>query len=197
MGAVPGVIGVLQAVETVKILSGAGDVLSGRLMLYDALAGAVRTVRLRPRNPEAAKIEDLIDYVQFCGAGAHDKGEPLKLLAENDRIDVTELKVMLGRKEKDFVLVYVRTRPEMDICRLPGSANVPMSDVDKSKGVDVIKSMLAEGKKSELVMVCRRGNDSQKAVVKLREALTDIVIRDVKGGLHAWAKKIDKDFPVY
>jgi len=85
LGPVPGVIGTLQALEAIKILSGVGEVLSGKLLLYDALTVSFRTIKLRERNPDS-KVEQLIDYELFCGAKATDKDLPLTVLQKSDRI---------------------------------------------------------------------------------------------------------------
>ncbi len=85
LGPVPGVIGVLQAVEAIKVLSGVGDVLSGKLLLYDALTASFRTIKLRERNPDSM-VEKLIDYEQFCGTKATDKDQPVNVLQKSERI---------------------------------------------------------------------------------------------------------------
>ncbi len=196
LGVVPGVIGVLQALEAIKIIADVGEVMAGKLLIFDGLQGSFRAVKLRPRQLEGQEIHKLIDYEQFCGAGAHDKDEPLQLLQPDDRISPETLKEKISGGEKQFALLDVRSKPEMDICSLPGSFNVPMGDLERGK-TDEITSKL-EGEKTELVVVCRRGNDSQRAVMLLKPLLSDSVkIRDVRGGLHAWAKDVDDKFPVY
>ncbi len=196
VGAVPGVIGVLQALEAIKVASGAGEVASGRLLIFDGFTCKFRTVKLRGRVPESDKIEKLIDYNQFCGAGAHDKDEPLKLLDKSQRISVRDLEDKLKVHGDKVAVVDVRSAPEMDICSLAGSTNVPIGELDLERGAEKLKS-LAEGKE-EVVFLCRRGNDSQRAVNKAKKILDRRVkLADVAGGLHAWARDIDNDFPVY
>lgn len=156
-----------------------------------------RTVKLRSRREHSDDIDRLIDYVQFCGAGPHDKDEPLTLLGPADRITASELGDKIGRRgESDFVLFDVRSAPEMDICSLPGSVNVTMSELATEKGLARVREK-AKGRR-EAVFLCRRGNDSQKAVLVAREALKEVnKVVDVVGGLHAWARDVDKNFPVY
>ena len=194
LGVVPGVIGVLEALEAIKVVTDVGQVLSGRMLLFDGLLGTFRVIKLRPR--QEITVEKLIDYVQFCGAGAHDKDEPLRLLEKHDRISAAELKErMSADKKRDFLLIDVRTKPEMDICALPGSVNLPIGDLDKE---EKRRSMIENGNQKEVIFVCRRGNDSQRAVKKLRAISgQQLVIKDLAGGLHAWAKHVDNDFPVY
>ena len=108
-----------------------------------------------------------------------------------------KLKVDVSKRP---VIVDVRSAPEMDICTLPGPVvNVPFGQLDKPAQIEKVKSALDSSTSQELILVCRRGNDSQRAVAKLKDELSglSLTIRDVRGGLHAWAKNIDKDFPVY
>lgn len=141
-----------------------------------------------------AKIDKLIDYVQFCGAGAHDKDEPLKLLNnQDDRISVHQLSDIL--KDGKSVVVDVRSKPEMQICSLPNTINIPIGDVEKSDSLELLNQKMTESESKSLIVLCRRGNDSQKAVLSFRKHFENV--KDVQGGLHAWAAKIDKDFPVY
>ena len=199
LGVVPGTIGVLQALEAIKVLANLGDVLSGRLLLFDGLAGTFRTVKLRPRKAvEVEKISELVDYVQFCGAGANDKDEPLNILAEGDRMSALELSSTLNSSSPPL-LIDVRTAPEMEICSLPGTVNVPLNRIRRSSGKDELMRSVQEAGTSELVLLCRRGNDSQVAASELKNVMAKegVRVRDVVGGLHAWAQDVDKDFPVY
>ena len=146
------------------------------------------------KEEEVAKVDKLIDYVQFCGAGAHDKDEPLRLLHnEEDRISVHQLSDIL--KEGKSVVVDVRSKPEMQICSLPNTMNIPIGDVEKSDALDLLKKKMTESQSNSLYVLCRRGNDSQKAVISFRKHFENV--KDVRGGLHAWAAKIDNEFPVY
>ena len=199
LGVIPGTIGVLQALEAIKVLAGLGDVLSGRLLLFDGLAGTFRTVKLRPRKVEAVEsISELVDYVQFCGAGANDKDEPLKIVAESDRMSALELSSTLKSPSPSLV-VDVRSEPETEICSVPGTINVPLNRIRRPGGKDEVTRLAKEAGARELILLCRRGNDSQIAASELREAMAKegVRVRDVAGGLHAWARDVDKDFPVY
>ena len=207
LGVIPGTIGVLQALEAIKVLAELGDVLSGRMLLFDGLAGTFRIVKLRPRKvEEVEKISALVDYVQFCGAGANDKDEPLNILAEGDRISALELCSIL-KSPSDSLVVDVRSEPETEICSAPGTINVPLSRIRRSDGKDEVMQLVKEwrmvakeaGAMTELILLCRRGNDSQIAASELREVMAKegVRVRDVAGGLHAWARDVDRDFPVY
>jgi len=193
VGVVCGVIGTLQAQEALKIIGEFGDVLSGKMLLYDALSTRFTTVKLRPRKVESEKIDQLIDYEQFCGAKATDKDLPLELLDAKSRISVQEYV-----KLRNFVLIDVRTEPEMDICQLENSLNIPLNDIPKEKSVMKINQKLTESSTKNLILVCRKGNDSQKAVKILEDKLpNDVIIKDILGGLYAYAEEIDDTFPKY
>ena len=194
VGVVCGVIGTLQAQEALKIIGEFGDVLSGRMLLYDALSTRFTTVKLRPRKVESEKIDRLIDYEQFCGAKATDKDLPLDILDAKSRISVQEY----VKLQTDYVLIDVRTEPEMDICQLENSLNIPLNDIHKEKSVTKINQKLTESSTKNLILVCRKGNDSQKAVKMLQDKLpNDVIIKDILGGLYAYAEEIDESFPKY
>lgn len=200
LGVVPGVIGVLEALEAIKIVLGWTGVLSGQLLLFSAESGTFRNIRLRGRNPgcdacgDAPTITSLIDYEQFCGTKATDKDTALKLLAREQRISPETLNEIFICKKKGL-LIDVRNSEEFDMCAIPHSINVPLKNIDDPSTVNKIKGLLQNDDSHQenlsVYVVCRRGNDSQKAVLKLQEILRDqnLVICDLEGGLHAWSKK--------
>ena len=199
LGVIPGTIGVLQALEAIKVLADLGDVLSGRLLLFDGLAGSFRTVKLRPRKAEAVEgVKELVDYVQFCGAGANDKDESLKILDEGDRMSAVELSSALKSLPLPLV-VDVRTVPEREICSIPDTLGMPLNMIRRKEGKDEVVNMVKMSGAAQLILLCRRGNDSQVAAMELKEVMAKegVRVRDVVGGLHAWARDVDKDFPVY
>lgn len=196
VGVVPGIIGSLQAQETMKILGGFGEVLSGKLLLFDSFTFRFTLVKLRPRSAKADEIKELIDYEQFCGAKATDKESGLKLLTAEDRITVQEYCSSFDN-QPNHVLIDVRSEPEMDICKLENAQNFPFSDVDKPDSIERIKKLLNTSQSDTLIVMCRRGNDSQKAVQALKPKLENIVIKDIKGGLYAWSDHVDSNFPKY
>ncbi|XP_046567076.1 sulfur carrier protein adenylyltransferase-like [Haliotis rubra] len=210
LGVVPGIIGCLQALEAVKIMAQIGTSFSQRLLLFDALDGMFRTIKLRPRQPQCPvcgdnpSITQLIDYEQFCGARASDKEHALTVLHDTERISPKVYQEMLV-KRSPHVLVDVRTEVEMGICQLPHpSVNIPISSVNKGDCIERLKASIKKQSTSDnspvsVVLVCRRGNDSQNAVRSLQDSLSDcnVTLKDIRGGLHAWARQVDKDFPVY
>ena len=201
MGAVVGVIGCLQALECVKILVGRGTGYSGALMLFDGLEGRVRTVKLRGRRVGGeSDVTRLIDYTQFCGAAPTDKESSLALLGAQDRVTARELGAVRERGEM-YLVVDVRTETEVEMCGLEGSLNLPLGDLQfdgkREELKDKLEKVMAEGNSSEVFIICRRGNDSQMGVEIVRNMVPGVRVRDVVGGLHAWARDVDSNFPVY
>ncbi|XP_038220504.1 adenylyltransferase and sulfurtransferase MOCS3 [Zerene cesonia] len=207
-GPVPGAIGALQALEAIKLLVGhARDkLLVGRMLIFDGEDMSFRTVKLRPRNvqcpscSENPTITKLVDYEIFCSAQANDKDLNLDILPPENRITVTELagKLTGDVSEKRHLLVDVRSAPEFNMCKIDGAVNYPIDDLRKDK----MDALLTEIRKctSQVTFICRRGNDSQIAAKRVLDVIEDKhknKIKDLTGGLHAWSKYIDHDFPVY
>ncbi|MFN6516804.1 MAG: molybdopterin-synthase adenylyltransferase MoeB [Nostoc sp. CreGUA01] len=190
LGILPGIIGVIQATETVKIIIGQGNTLSGRLMLYNALDMKFRELKLRP-NPIRPVIEKLIDYEQFCGI-PQAKAEEAKQQMEIQEMTVKDLKELLDSGAKDFVLLDVRNPNEYEIAKIPGSVLVPLPDIENGDGVAKVKEILNG---HHLIAHCKMGGRSAKALAILKEA--GIVGTNVKGGINAWSREIDPSVPEY
>ncbi|MFP4009869.1 MAG: molybdopterin-synthase adenylyltransferase MoeB [Spirulinaceae cyanobacterium] len=190
LGVLPGIIGCIQATETIKIILGTGDTLSGRLLLYDALNMKFRELRLRP-NPERPVIEKLIDYEQFCGI-PQAKAEEEKQRMAMSEMTVKELKELLDSGADDYVLVDVRNPNEYEIARIPGSVLVPLPDIEEGKGVEKVKE-LANGHR--VIAHCKMGGRSAKALNILKEH--GIEGTNVVGGITAWSREVDSSVPEY
>ncbi|MBD2446473.1 molybdopterin-synthase adenylyltransferase MoeB [Nostoc sp. FACHB-152] len=190
LGILPGIIGVIQATETVKIILGNGNTLSGRLLLYNALDMKFRELKLRP-NPIRPVIEKLIDYEQFCGI-TQAKAEEAKQQQEIAEMTVTELKALLDSGAKDFVLLDVRNPHEYDIAKIPGSVLIPLPDIESGDGVGKVKELLNGHR---LIAHCKMGGRSAKALSILKEA--GITGTNVKGGITAWSREVDPSVPEY
>jgi molybdopterin/thiamine biosynthesis adenylyltransferase/rhodanese-related sulfurtransferase len=190
LGILPGIIGLIQATETVKIIIKQGNTLSGRLMLYNALDMKFRELKLRP-NPIRPVIEKLIDYEQFCGI-PQAKAEEAKQQMEMSEMTVQELKELLDSGAKDFVLLDVRNPHEYEIAKIPGSVLVPLPDIENGDGVAKVKEILNGHR---LIAHCKLGGRSAKALGILKEAGIDGT--NVKGGINAWSKEIDPSVPEY
>ena len=213
LGPVVGVIGSLQAVEVIKIATGAGCSFAGRLVLYDGLDGTFRCVKVRGRQKNCAACGDsptitkLIDYESFCGASAGDKCQKLNILSPSERISAPEYAAFV-KTGKPHLLVDVRTPVELEITKLPTTThNVPMDEFTKPEGCSSLLNILREDVHKRvsdklplpLFVVCRRGNDSQLAVRKLQSLFSDVsvTIQDIFGGLTAWSNDVDENFPIY
>lgn len=199
MGPVVGTVGVLMALEALKILGNVKGArsLAGRLMIFDGKATQFRDVKLRGRNPECVACGDGVrldvssfDYDTFVNGGTPPAVER-PVLRDEFRISVQQLADMRRKKlDKEFFLLDCRPANQFALCALGNSENVPLSKLDDTVGSRLQKLG------TPIVVLCRRGNKSQTATVKLREmGLNDVV--DVRGGLQAWHREIDKDFPLY
>jgi adenylyltransferase/sulfurtransferase len=190
LGVLPGIIGTIQATEAIKIILGAPNTLSGRLLLYNALDMRFRELKLRP-NPERPVIEKLIDYEQFCGI-PQAKQQEAKEQMELAEISVKELKELIDSGADDFVLVDVRNPNEYQIAKIPGSVLVPLPDIEQGSGVAKVKEILNGHR---LIAHCKMGGRSAKALGILKEA--GIEGTNVKGGITAWSREIDPNVPEY
>jgi len=191
LGILPGVIGVLQAIETVKLILGIGDVLLGRLLLFDALKMRFREMKLR-KNPECPMcgkhrtITGLIDYEQFCGAPARE-GPVYQEAPKVPEITCVDLKKKIDSK-KPFVLIDVREPHEFQISRIPGSTLIPLGDVPK-------RWQEIPGDQ-EIVIHCKAGVRSAKALLFLQQQGYKNLL-NLKGGIDAWAEEVDPSLPRY
>lgn len=200
IGMVPGVIGCMQALEVVKILTGYGDVCTGKLLLFDGTDARWRHVALRGKLPDCAVCANpstapaVQDYTAWCGTGPTNKCCGLSVLPKELRISCQDLRDRLLSEQPSCLLLDVRPKCQFEMCHLPRSINIPFEQLDKE--LDSLEKKLTEN--AEVVVICRRGNDSQLAVEKLRQAWNQAVkVCDVRGGLEAWSRTVDPDFPTY
>jgi adenylyltransferase/sulfurtransferase len=190
LGVLPGIIGTIQANETIKVILGTGNTLSGRLLLYNALDMTFRELKLRP-NPVRPVIEKLIDYEQFCGIPQAQQ-EAEKEKAGIAEMTVTELKQILDSGAKDVLLLDVRNPNEYEIASIPGAVLVPLPDIENGKGIDKVKGLLNGHK---LIAHCKMGGRSAKALGILKEHGIEGI--NVKGGITAWSREVDPSVPEY
>jgi adenylyltransferase/sulfurtransferase len=186
LGILPGLVGVVQATETVKLIAGIGEPLVGRLLLVDALSMQFRTVRLRkdPRCPACGtrELRALVDYEQFCGIrGQEDETEGVPTLTPR------ELEARLRGKEP-LDLVDVRERHEWDICRIEGARLAPLSSFAEAlRTLDSAR---------DVVLYCRSGVRSAKALRQLQAAGFRRVW-NLAGGILRWSDDVDPSIPKY
>jgi sulfur-carrier protein adenylyltransferase/sulfurtransferase len=190
LGILPGIIGVIQATEAIKIILGQGTTLSGRLLLFNALDMKFRELKLRP-NPERPVIEKLIDYEMFCGI-PQAKAAEAEQQAAIPEMTVTDLKQVLDSGAADYVLLDVRNPNEYEIAKIPGSVLVPLPDIENGQGVEKVRSLLNGDR---LIVHCKMGGRSMKALGILKGAGIDGT--NVKGGIQAWSREVDASVPEY
>ncbi|UBF25920.1 molybdopterin-synthase adenylyltransferase MoeB [Kovacikia minuta CCNUW1] len=191
LGILPGIIGVIQATETVKIILGKGTTLSGRLLLFNALDMKFRELKLRP-NPVRPVIDRLIDYEEFCGI-PQAKAAEAKERAAMQEMTVQDLKQLLDSGADDYVLLDVRNPNEYEIARIPGAVLVPLPEIENGDGVTQVKELLNGHK---LIAHCKLGGRSAKALALLKEK-AGIEGINVKGGITAWSREVDSSVPEY
>jgi adenylyltransferase/sulfurtransferase len=189
LGVLPGIIGVIQATETIKLILGAGEPLIGRFLIFDALRMKFRELKLR-KDPDCPvcgthpTVTALIDYEQFCGVRPAAEATPVNTATE---ITSVELKQRLDRGDK-LKIVDVREPNEYQINRIPGSELIPLGDVPKR-----VNELNPE---DEIVVHCKMGGRSAKAADFLRSVGYKKVL-NLKGGILDWIDKVDPSQPKY
>jgi sulfur-carrier protein adenylyltransferase/sulfurtransferase len=189
LGVLPGIVGAIQAAETLKLIIGKGEPLVGRLLLFDALAMRFRELKLR-KNPECPvcgghpTITKLIDYEEFCGIRGEESASPAQAVVPE--IAPRELKARLDRGDDLFIL-DVREPHEFQICNLGGHL-IPLGEL--SRRVNELDSS------REIVAHCRSGKRSAEAVEFLRSAGFRKVL-NLKGGILGWSDEVDASVPKY
>ena len=190
LGVLCGSIGSIQVNEAIKVITGIGEPLVGRLMIYDALEMSYRTVRVR-KDPECAvcgknpTITELIDYEEFCGAVSEDALNA----ASGSTITATELKAMLDNDDKIF-LVDVREPNEYEIVSIPGSVLIPKDQFLNGSALEKLPQ------DRRIVLHCKSGARSAECLAVVKNAgFSDAV--HVGGGVLAWVNQVDPSLPVY
>jgi adenylyltransferase/sulfurtransferase len=186
LGVLPGIIGSIQALETIKWIIGAGDSLVGRLVLFDALKLRFRELKLRkdPSCPicgDNPTIHQLIDYEAFCGIGATPAYQGPEVLVEELRQERTE-------KGENLVLIDVREPHEWEIAHIDGARLIPLGQLP-----DRISELDGH---DEIVTYCHKGSRSMKALEILRGAGFGKV-RSLAGGIDAWAQRVEPGMARY
>ncbi|MBV9656843.1 MAG: molybdopterin-synthase adenylyltransferase MoeB [Verrucomicrobia bacterium] len=191
LGVLPGIVGVIQAIEAIKLLVGIGEPLIGRLVHFDALKLKFREFKLRrdPHCPvcgEQPTVTELIDYEQFCGVPQAAAAEAAE--APVPEIGVAELKRRLDTGSHDFLLLDVREPYEYDIARIPGAKLIPLGE---------LPSRMSElDSAQEILIHCKTGRRSAQALRQLQEAGFG-KLQNVAGGIQAWSEEIDPAVPKY
>jgi sulfur-carrier protein adenylyltransferase/sulfurtransferase len=189
LGVLPGTIGTIQATEALKVLLGIGEPLIGKLLLYNALDMSFDFVKLK-KNPNCrvcgpnADIKELIDYEEFCGVPSHDHEEG----SAGATWDITVTELAERVKTNHLKLIDVREPHELEISRLPNATNIPLGQ---------LAARLSElDSAEEMVLFCKSGARSARALELLTSAGFKKV-KNLKGGINAWAREVDKSLPIY
>jgi adenylyltransferase/sulfurtransferase len=188
LGVLPGVIGVIQGIEALKLMLGLGDSLIGRLLMFDALGMRFRELRLKkdpacPLCGERPTLRELIDYESFCGLAP---SEQAIATAESWEIGAPELKARLASGE--VTLLDVREPHEQRIARIEGATLIPLGQIaDRARELDP---------SHEIVLHCHHGVRSLRALELLRQAGFR-KLKSLRGGIEAWSREVDPSVPRY
>jgi adenylyltransferase/sulfurtransferase len=197
LGILPGIIGTLQAAETIKLIIEQGHPLIGRLLFLDVLEMRPREMKLRkdpdcPICGENATIKALIDYEEFCGIGRGELGLEETTKREESEEDVLEINIDQFKEIRDngnnVVVLDVREYHEYDICNIEDSVLIPLGEL-----ADRLDEL---NKDDEIVVHCHHGGRSMRATQFLRDKGFKNV-KNLAGGIDAWAEKFDPDMPRY
>lgn len=193
LGILPGLLGTIQATEVIKLILGIGEPLIGRLLLFDALSMDTRVVKLR-KNPqcpicgENPTIHELIDYEEFCGAPIGGETPIADQADPRWQITPIEVKHRLAEHDPRFVLIDVRDPHEWEIAHIDGAKLIPLPDLPaRMNELDT---------RDEIVLQCRTGVRSMKALNLLRDS-GFTRLKNLTGGIHAWAEDVEQDMPIY
>ena len=181
-------IGSIMATEAIKLITGIGETLLGRLMIYDALEMSYRTVKIR-RDPAGEPITELIDYDFFCGTVSDEAAEA----AKDSTISVKQLKDMLDKRERgetDFILVDVREPNEWDIVHIPGAELIPKGEFLNGNALTKMPT------DKPVVLHCKVGGRSAEVLAVMKGAGFSDAIH-VGGGVVAWVNQIEPEKPSY
>jgi adenylyltransferase/sulfurtransferase len=177
-------IGSIMVTEAIKLITGIGETLLGRLMVYDALEMTYRTIKIR-KDPNGEKITELIDYDAFCGVVSEDARDA----AAGHTITPLELKQKIDAHE-NFVLVDVREPHEYEIVRIPGSVLIPKDRIISGEALAELPQ------DRQIVLHCKSGARSAEALAALHQAGFGDAVH-VGGGVLAWAREVDPSLPTY
>ena len=189
LGVLPGTIGTIQATEALKVLLDIGEPLIGKLLLYNALDMTFDFVKLK-KNPNCrvcgpnADIKELIDYEEFCGVPSHDHEEG----SAGANWDITAPELAERVKQNHLKLLDVREPHELEISALPDAQNIPLGQ---------LAARLSElDSADEMVIFCKSGARSARGLELLVSAGFKKV-KNLKGGINAWAREVDSEIPIY
>ena len=188
LGVMPGLVGLLQATEAIKLITGIGRLLDGRLLLVDGLAMRFRELKLQA-TPGRPVIDRLIDYESFCGV--RHAGSAPEEMARMNSVTVQELKQRIDAGD-GLALIDVRNPPEAEVAVITGAELIPLAMIESGEAVERIRALAST---QPLYVHCKLGGRSAKAVQLLAEHGIEAI--NVQGGIDAWSQHIDPTVPRY
>ncbi|VDK32390.1 unnamed protein product [Taenia asiatica] len=197
LGVVPGIIGTLQAAEVIKLLSGIGESMAGRLLVFDLERNSIRTVKLRQARSDCKTCSRVnritpqdvkkADYVDFCDDSSQNMSRSTVIPKSETRISVQELKEIRDSK-KPHLLIDIRPAVETEICRLTDCLYIPFNELYKESNLTLIRDRIRAAHEVSpntpfpVILLCRRGNKSHAACNQFAEALERILPRSASSG---------------
>ncbi len=178
VGVLPGIIGLIQATEVIKIITGIGDILDGRLLVYDALQMKFKELSLIHDNNNK-KIDSLINYKDFCSSG-NNKSEYII-----DKVSVKEMKsIMIDNNE--ILLIDVRTKDEYELHKIPGAKSIPLNEIESR---EILENLREISLHRTIYLYCKSGHRSEKALqILLKNGIKGF---NIIGGIDAWTNEIN------
>jgi adenylyltransferase/sulfurtransferase len=192
LGVLPGVIGTIQALETIKLILEKGEPLIGRLLLFDALAMSFREVKLK-KDPECPMcgpkrtITKLIDYQEFCGVPGREAASHAAAEQSTWEISAPELAGKL--RHGQVTLIDVREPTEWEIAHIEGARLIPLNELPER-----LAELPQDG---DIVLHCHHGVRSMRALARLRDHAGFTRVKSLRGGIDAWSLEIDPKVPRY
>ena len=189
MGVLPGIIGTIQATEVIKIITGIGNVLDGRLLLFDALNMTFKEMKLQKFS--SYKITKLVDYSNFCNPtnptnSSNDSNDSIQ------SINCLKLSQLFNSAPVSIALIDVRSLAERAICSIPNSIHIPLSNLDSSESLKFLNEISQE---KDIILYCKLGSRSEKGVQILKNF--DIESQSLQGGIIQWIHDVDQTLNSY
>tara|TARA_Y100001968_G_scaffold240100_1_gene223620 strand:+ start:1099 stop:2259 length:1161 start_codon:yes stop_codon:yes gene_type:complete len=185
LGVIPGVIGLIQATEAIKIITQIGNTLNGRLLVFDALDMSFRELNIKV-SEDSQSITKLIEYQEFCGYL-----EEKVVKDQNEIITAKELKLILSTDRNETILVDVRSPNERNFGHLEGSISIPLDTIEEPENIYKLEQI---SKEKSLIIYCKSGKRSMTALKILKR--NNIHCKNLRGGLLSWKEEIDSNINV-
>ncbi len=183
IGVLPGIIGTIQATEAIKIILGIGQILDGRLLLFNALDMKFKELHLK-KDYSLPTINKLVNYDDSCNLNKYEIDQS---------IDVMEFSKIYQMSDKQFILIDVRTIEEREICYIDNSIHIPLADLESDS--KILDQLEEQSRNRHIYIYCKMGSRSRRAVELLNSL--NINATNINGGIIDWIKKVDKTLCLY